>query len=229
MLIKENTGNYWCLNFLDQFMYGHKGFICGGCFKNIFNKEPIKDLDIFFKNNIDFENACEFFDSQTAGYFEDDPDNPLSEEDADYIFCYENDNVKSYKHKKTGIRIELCKKIFGTAEEILKRFDFTLTKFAYYKAYIEDETGAEVYNDGDNVHIEYRVMMDDKFFEHLHTKRLVLDDRILFPANTLERMFRYAKYGYMPCKETKMKTIKALRDMPGDKIELSKSLYDGMD
>lgn len=224
MLIKEIPDNYYCLKFLDRFMMEHKGFICGGCFKNIFNNEPIKDLDIFFKSRKDFDEACKFFDSKTTGYGEG-----LDEEDAEYIFCYENDNVKSYKHKKSGIRIELCCKIFGTAEEILKMFDFTLTKFAYYKAFIEDETGAEVDEDGDNVHIEYRVLMDDKFFEHLHTKRLVLDDQILFPASTLERMFRYAKYGYMPCKETKMKIIKALHDMPSDKIELSESLYDGMD
>lgn len=48
MLIKENKDNYWMLNWLDKFMEGHEGFICGGCFKNIFNQEKVKDLDIFF-------------------------------------------------------------------------------------------------------------------------------------------------------------------------------------
>ena len=38
------------LNFLDKFMMGHKGYIAGGCFKNIFNGEKIKDIDIFFDN-----------------------------------------------------------------------------------------------------------------------------------------------------------------------------------
>ncbi len=48
VLIRENRDNYWMLNWLDKFMEGHKGFICGGCFKNIFNQEKVKDLDIFF-------------------------------------------------------------------------------------------------------------------------------------------------------------------------------------
>lgn len=34
-------------------------------------------------------------------------------------------------------------KDFGKPEEILSQFDFSITKFAYYKAIIEDETGAE--------------------------------------------------------------------------------------
>lgn len=38
-LIKRDRENFWMLNWLDEYMTGHKGFICGGCFKNIFNKE----------------------------------------------------------------------------------------------------------------------------------------------------------------------------------------------
>lgn len=73
----------------------------------------------------------------TPGYEGDDKQNE------EYTFYYENDNVKAYKHKRTGVRIELCSKIFGKPEEILSQFDFSITKFAYYKAIIEDETGAE--------------------------------------------------------------------------------------
>lgn len=47
--------------------------------------------------------------------------------------------------------------------------------------------------------------------------------------STFERMLRYAKYGYFPCKETKMKIINALRDLTDEQVELSESLYDGMD
>ena len=45
------------LNWLDQFMVGHKGFICGGYFKNIFSKEKVNDLDIFFESKADFDEA----------------------------------------------------------------------------------------------------------------------------------------------------------------------------
>lgn len=48
MIITQGRDNFWMLNWLDEFMVGHRGFICGGCFKNIFNKEKVKDLDIFF-------------------------------------------------------------------------------------------------------------------------------------------------------------------------------------
>lgn len=242
MLIKQERENFWILNWLDEFMEGHKGFICGGCFKNIFNHEKIKDLDIFFKSNADFEEAVQYFDRQTVGY----EGNGKGEEK--YRFYYENDNVKAYKHIEKDIAIELCCKIFGTAEEILNKFDFTIVKFAYYKEEVEDETGAEVEpfkedewdkEFGDllgeisdskpKTHIEYRVIHDDKFFEHLHMKRVVTDNEIPYPMSTFERMLRYAKYGYFPCKETKMKIIKSLRDLSEEQVELSESLYDGMD
>lgn len=36
--------NFWSLRFLDQYMQGHKGFIAGGCFKNILSREKAKDV-----------------------------------------------------------------------------------------------------------------------------------------------------------------------------------------
>jgi hypothetical protein len=231
MLIKEARDNYWMLNWLDQFMAGHKGFICGGCFKNIFNKEKVKDLDIFFKNKSDFEDAIEYFDSQTAGHWIDgDENNQLGEDEVEYQFLYKNKNVKAYIHKKTGVRIELCSKIFGTAEEILNQFDFTITKFAYYKEEVADEDPfADIVGDNISTHIEYKILVHDKFFEHLHMKRLVTDDKIPYPMSTLERSFRYAKYGYFPCKETKMKMARAIKELSDEQLEVSESLYDGMD
>lgn len=234
MLIKQERDNFWLLNWLDEFMTGHKGFICGGCFKNIFNHEKVKDLDIFFKNRTDFDEAVQYFDSQSTGYEGKDKGAEI------YQFYYENDNVKAYKHIEKGITIELCCKIFGTAEEILNNFDFTVTRFSYYKEEVEDETGATIEYETFGIepvepskkpetHIEYKILHDDKFFEHLHLKRLVTDNKIPYPMSTFERMLRYAKYGYFPCRETKMKIIKSLRDLSEQQVELSESLYDGMD
>lgn len=235
MIVKQERDNFWLLNWLDEFMTGHKGFICGGCFKNIFNHEKVKDLDIFFKNRTDFDEAVQYFDSQSRGYEGKGKGAEI------YQFYYQNDNVKAYKHIEKGITIELCCKIFGTSDEILNNFDFTVTKFAYYKEEVEDETGSEydgistVLNadtggyEKPQTHIEYKILHDDKFFEHLHLKRLVTDDKIPYPMSTFERMLRYAKYGYFPCRETKMKIIKALRELSEQQVELSESLYDGMD
>lgn len=204
-LIEKDRDNFYALNFLDRFMVGHKGFICGGCFKNIFNKENIKDIDVFFESREQFESAVK--------HFNEDVNN----------FClhYENKNVKAYKHKNTGVVVEVCCKIFGTASQILEQFDFTIVKFAYFKKEVEDDEGEK--------HIEYSVLMHNDFFEHLHTKRLVIDDKIPFLMSTLERMFRYAKYGYMPCRETKIKIAQAISELSQEEIIVSKSLYDGMD
>lgn len=216
-------------------MEGHKGFICGGCFKNIFNQEKVKDLDIFFQDEGDRAEAVDYFDSMTAGYTDGTMEDTVSEDEAEYRSLYENDNVKAYVHKETGIRLELISKIYGTAEQIISQFDFSITKFAYYKAEVEDETGAEVeetpFDNGDKTetHIEYRVVYDDKFFEHLHLKRLVIDDKIPFPMSTFGRMLRYAKYGYFPCRETKLKLIRALNELDSGEIEVSESLYKGWD
>lgn len=228
MITTQDRDNFWMLNWLDEFMDGHKGFICGGCFKNIFNKEKVKDLDIFFNSRDDFDDAVEYFDSMTPGYEGDDK----SEEK--YRFYYQNPNVKAYKHIEKGIVVELCCKIFGTPQEILEQFDFTIVKFAYHKEEVEDETSAvaewlEIEDEKPDTHIEYRIMHDDKFFEHLHLKRLVTDDKIMFPMSTFERMLKYAKYGYFPCRETKLKIIKAIHELDISKIELSASLYNGMD
>lgn len=230
--------NYWMLNWLDQFLVGHKGFICGGCFKNIFERQPVKDLDIFFRDLNDWENACFYFDERTAGYTQFEDDMPLREADAEYIFHYENDKVKSYKHKKTGVCIELCKAIFGEPKDVIKQFDFTITKFAYYKATIT-ESGEELTavdaqvnltkDDPEETHIETRIICVDTFFEHLHMKRLVIDDEIPFPMSTFERTLRYVKYGYGMCKESKLKLATAINELPLETIDTNNSLYDGMD
>ena len=59
-------------------------------------------------------------------------------------------------------------------------------------------------------HIEYKIVCDENFFEHLNLKRLVTDDKIPFPMSTFERMIRYIGYGYRPCRETKVKIATAI-------------------
>lgn len=215
MLVEKDLNNYFQLNWLTEFMIGHKGFICGGCFKNIFNGEKVKDIDVFFKNQTEYAEAVLYFDSMTSEY------KGADKRPETYRFHYENSKVKAYRHIESGTVIELCRSIYGTPEEIISNFDFTITKFAIYKEEVVDED--------DEMHIETKIVCDDCFFEHLHLKRLVVDEKMLFPASTFERTLRYAKYGYFPCKETKMKIIKGLQSLGDSEIELSRSLYDGMD
>lgn len=44
--------NFWFLRFLDQYMQGHKGFIAGGCFKNILSREKSERCRYFLSQSI---------------------------------------------------------------------------------------------------------------------------------------------------------------------------------
>lgn len=201
-LLVKGIENYKSItSMLDTFMIGHKGFIAGGCFKNLFNKEKVKDIDIFFRSKEDFINAVMYY-----------------EKNEDFIEDYKNSKVESFKHKNSGIRIELIKSVFGTPKKIINDFDFTITKFAYYKKYKPEKD------------IEYKIIHHKDFFEHLFMKRLVFSDKLKFTISTYERMIRYIGYGYKPCMDSKLNMLLAIRNLEKfDENELSKSLYDGLD
>lgn len=65
------------------------------------------------------------------------------------------------------------------------------------------------------------------FFEHLHMKKLVLNENILFPVSTFERSYRYRGYGYGLCRESKGHLLNALKT--ADISNLSNELYFGLD
>lgn len=208
-ITNEPLGNFIKLRQLDRYMVGHKGYIAGGVFKNIFNNETIKDIDIFFENEVDFVVAEQTFKG-----------------DEDYIFRYKNDKVTAYRNTKTNVTVELIKHKYKSPLDMIGEFDFTITKFVYYKE-LEEGDEDEVKN------VVWKIAYHTKFFEHLHMKRLVIDqevDGIILPVNTFNRMFRYARYGYFPCRETKGKIIEALRGIAAFSDDLlSLELYNGMD
>lgn len=201
---KENSSfDFFQIRWLDKYMIGHSGFIAGGCFKHIFCNEKVKDIDVFFRNETEHKMAIIYF-SKSKDFFE----------------YYRNEKVVAFKEKDSGIVIELICTVYGTAPQIIDNFDFTITKFAYYKKTEEDENGEKI--------TTYSCLYSDKFFEHLQTKKLVVDNKALYPISTFERMFRYAKYGYFPCRETKKKIIEEIFNL--EKLpEVSLSLYDGLD
>ncbi|MFS1518577.1 hypothetical protein V1503_19250 [Bacillus sp. SCS-151] len=203
-VLDQPLDNFIKLRQLDKYMFDHKGYIAGGIFKNIFNSEKFKDVDIFFENEKDYLEAEENFKGRE-----------------DYKFRYRNDKVTAYLNTKTGVTVELIKHKYKSPLDMTKEFDFTITKFVYYKEKDpEEET-------------RWKVAYHNKFFEHLHMKRLVIDEdasKIILPVNTFNRMFRYARFGYFPCKETKGKIIQSLRELPRFSDELlGIELYNGLD
>jgi hypothetical protein len=179
-------------------MTGHKGFIAGGCFKNIFTNQKIKDVDIFFERIEDWNEALNYYKSQTQ----------------DFSFVYENDNATGFKHIKSNQKLEIIKSRFGKPEELIRNFDFTIAKFAYYK-------------DTSNDDVEYKFIYHPDFFEHLTLKKLVMDESSLFPVNTFERSYKYQRYGFGMCRETKQKLLKLLQGANVD--DIGSSLYFGFD
>lgn len=182
------------VHILDIYMANHKGFIAGGCFKDLFKGERIRDIDIFFEKMEDFNEAKNYYST-----------------DDEYIFSYENDRVIAYKNTVTNVRVELIFGTFGTPEDIVGKFDFSITKFAYFK------------------HVEgnYETLYHPKFFEHLINNKLVLEETIHFPVSTFERTYKYAKKGYGLCKESKVNLIMALQGV--DPNNVSNNLYFGLD
>ena len=57
--IDRDLNNLAFAHTLDPYMTGHKGSIAGGCWKNIINGEEIKDVDVYFHNETDFNEAVE--------------------------------------------------------------------------------------------------------------------------------------------------------------------------
>lgn len=199
---RRELEEFQSLYFLVPYLIGHNGYIAGGCFKNIFKHEKIKDIDIFFKSENDFVNAKRLFSNSDK-----------------YKFNYENNKVYAYKEIETDISIELIRWKFAAPQKMIDEFDFTITKFCLCTEYDNEDEEHQFKN---------VIYHNDKFFEHLFFNRLVLDDKILFPASTFERVCKYIKYGYAPCKETKIKLLEAIKNI-NTNIEISKSLYDGID
>lgn len=201
-------GNYPQIRFMKEFLIGHPGFIAGGCFKSAFLGSKPHDVDMFLPGMTEFTDAVRYF----------------SENQEEYERGYQNRNVESFIHKKSGIRIECVKKVFGTPDKILSGFDFTITKFALY---VEAEPPED---EDDSWHYTDWVMYHPDYFEHLHMKRLVVDDQMRYPVSTFHRTYKYAASGFLPCRETKLKLIRALRDLPEVKDEdLANSFYEGVD
>lgn len=201
---------FFKLSFLKRFLLGTNGIIAGGCFKNIFNGERVKDIDIFFRDKRDFSDA-----------------NKKYQDNSDFTLAYKNENVIAYKENDSGIVVELCKKTFGQPKELLNSFDFSITKFCYYY-----ETDSYVDEDGESILIyDYYVYHHPKFFEHLLEKKLVLDSsNLLYPFGTFERSYRYRAYGYGLCRESKVNLINAIRNAHEfNEDDLTLSIYSGVD
>jgi len=190
----------------------HKGFIAGGCFKNILTDNKVKDIDVFFRSLEDFTEAREVYKEKILK----DPKN--------WSFSYQNDKVWAVNSLEDGIRLELIKTTFGEPEQIINDFDFTVTKFTYFIDEVESEDAASISTK------EYKILYHKDYFEHLLMKRLVIDNKLLYPLSSFNRSYKYQKYGFGLCRESKQILVKSIHMLPTINVaELGSSLYDGLD
>jgi len=167
---------------LDVYLEGIPGYIAGGCFKDLFlGKEP-KDIDIWFPSDYSFLSACNIYAEHG------------------YKIILETPNAIAYN--VNGTRVELIRACFGSLENILAGFTFTVTMFGYDGA---------------------RCVYSPDFFKHLMFKRLYLGgqpDLCLSstPATVMRYMLRYYGYGFTADAETQDKVFMALNGMKGEDI-----------
>lgn len=182
------------LNKLLPFMRLHRGFIAGGVFKNIVQGEEFRDVDIFFESKEDWEAAVQ--SHYRSNEFE---------------HKYESERAIGFKHKETGVVVELINVFFGTPKQILNTFDFTIAKAAIVR---HDES--------------FRFLYHHEFFKHLLLRRLVIGTTMYNPINTFERTLKYTRYGYNMCNQSKVNLLSAIQKEEFiDFDNLSRSIYHG--
>jgi hypothetical protein len=180
-------------------------YIAGGCFKNVLTGIKTRDYDVFCTEREYSDELIEIL--------------RRCNNESLVEFIYENDNAVSFimSPNKNPRRIEIIKKVSGSPGDVIKNFDWTVTKFAMYRTDdIKDDT------------TKYNVIYHNKFFEHLMQKKLVIDEPLKYPVSSFNRMLKYYTYGFTACHETKSSLLDAIRKS-NDDIDVGKSLYDGID
>lgn len=109
----DTPDNFWQIRWLDKYMEGHKGFIAGGCFKNILSGERVKDIDIFFESESDFQEAIDSFNDE-------------KHQKEGWKFKYRNEKACAFQKEGEKVWIEFIESEFGKPKEILRSFDFTV-------------------------------------------------------------------------------------------------------
>jgi hypothetical protein len=150
------------IRFLFPYIKGKGGFIAGGIFKDLFHGNPYRDIDMFFKNDISFKMNMEYLTNKRL-----------------FKLTYQNKNATGLKNDSKRINIDLVSRIFGSPEDILDSFDFTVSKFCLYEE-----------------NRKIKVLYHRSYFEDLTNKRLRFNHDTLQPISLLNRVLKYSKYGF---------------------------------
>lgn len=199
MYVKSPINSYPQLIKYQKYLSKINGYIAGGSFKDIFLSRNVRDIDIFFYTEKDFEDAVKYYKNILK-----------------YKETYSNDNCVAFYDKKNSLVIELIKSIFGEPEKVISQFDFTIVKCAL-------ERHTDVLGE-----VSYTLIHHNKFFEHLLLNKLVIDEGMPKSVATFNRVLKYTRYGFNLCRESKLKLVSAIR-VDGNINDINGDLYFGFD
>ena len=114
--ITRDASSFSNLKSLLPYARNMQSYIAGGVFKDIFQKQTYKDIDIFFEN----EKAFLEYKNQII-------------RSNNYSSLYNNQNALGFYNSNENISIDLVQKKFGDPLEILESFDFSVSKFCLYR------------------------------------------------------------------------------------------------
>ena len=170
------------LNFIDTLAsemferFGENVFLAGGFYKDLFSRLVPKDFDFFFTDKETFQEAYEYFSTLPR----------LGGEARPPKLKYENNNAVSYQMGNSYLgdeiysSVELIKKDFNDVETTLDRFDFTVTKAAFFRKNGKTFIMKHIDIDKD---VSYRTLR----FENIESVKT---------ENIVERVLRYQGYGF---------------------------------
>lgn len=224
MFTTNHVDNYPVLRRLNKYLPDN-AYIAGGVFKNILEDKPFRDVDVYFHTEMDFDAAVDA--AEVIGHPK----------------VYSNDRVTAFKVH--DVTVEYIRYKFGTPAEILEEFDFTITKAAYGALTLPPSSQSFdallcldellFMADGEPEPPVMEFVHHSQFFEHLHQRRLVIEGTLPMPISTFERTYKYTRYGFNLCRDSKVTLLTAIMQA-GTVVEdndlsahLSASLYAGID
>lgn len=114
--------------------------------------------------------------------------------DPKYKFSFENDFVCNLYND--NLKVQLVKKHYHTTpQECIDTFDFTIVKFAY---------------DGNFI------FYNKRFFKDLAKSRVVIDDKLIKPLNSIKRAFKYAQRGFKLCPKGMARLVRECNELTID-------------
>jgi hypothetical protein len=143
----------------------NNAFIAGGALTCIFQDKEPNDIDIFFKSdNIDYFNVFKMWLNSYG------------------IILSDTDNAITGQYYKNSIQLIKPGCMYGTPEDVISRFDFTICMAAYDPEFVEAGT--------------HLLALDDRFLPDLSSKKLIYNPNSIRPLSTLNRLQKFIDRGY---------------------------------